>query len=392
MAQQLTQRMASLVTTDDGEDKDIQQPKIYAKDSMDRFGDDMFGLILSYLSLEDRFRCECVSKQIQRTVFESVVDIKLYHLIRNIYKTKTTLTQAMETIAKKFPNIQIIDCRGMICNDNNLQIFHDNCRHLRHIYCSKGSNCNQLIPKLRPLVTRISDVWAKQSFINYHRLSHLSVTFICYVFDQNFGLMAKNLLSFEFTFKVKDFNNQLLSRFVAENQSLRCLVIKEIQCNTSETLNELTEQLSRLPQLRRLRLEFRSLPKHYSLCESLRPIGVKCKQLKRLALALRSKTTQIVDSIEEFRQLKRLDLTLDSQWFGLRISGQRLTHLWLKDLKLISDRFVNCHELWPRLQCLSIECTYFSRQCLDQISTLPALQTLIVQCFVTIDLSDNDFS
>ncbi|CAG2100550.1 unnamed protein product [Medioppia subpectinata] len=332
MAQQLTHLMASLVTTDDGnEDKDIQQPKIYAKDSMDRFGDDMYGLILSYLSLEDRFRLECMSKQFQRTVFASVVDIELNdQLIRKILKTKTTFTQTMETIAKKFPNIQTIDCRGMICNNNGLQIFHDNCRYLRHIYCNMRSNRYQLIPKLRPLVTRINGVSTKQSLTNYHRLSHLSVTFIDNVFDQNFGLMAKNLLGFEFTFKLKNFNNQLLSRFVAENQSLRYLVIKEIKFNTRETLNELTEQLSRLPQLRRLRLEFQAFPKHYPLADSLRTIGVNCKQLKRLSLVLNSQTTQIkvstLDSLEVFRQLKRFDLTIDSQWFSQRISGQRLTY------------------------------------------------------------------
>ncbi|CAG2109645.1 unnamed protein product [Medioppia subpectinata] len=273
MAQQITHLMASLETTDDGEDKDIQQPKVYAKNSMDRFGDDMFGLILSYLSPEDRFRYECVSKQFQRTVFDSVMDIELNdQLISKILKTKTTLTQTMETIAKKFPNIQTIDNREMICNNNGLQIFHDNCRYLRHIYCYIPSNRYELIPKLRPLVTRISGVSAKKSFINYHRLSHLSVTFICYVFDQKYGLMAKNLLSFKFTFKLKDFNNHLLSAFVAENQSLRSLFIKEIKFNTRETLSELTEQLSRLPQLRQLRLEFCAFPKHYPLADSLRTI------------------------------------------------------------------------------------------------------------------------
>ena len=43
---------------------------VYRKDSMDRFGDDMLELILSYLSVEDKFRFECVSKQWKRCVFE----------------------------------------------------------------------------------------------------------------------------------------------------------------------------------------------------------------------------------------------------------------------------------------------------------------------------------
>ncbi|CAG2163990.1 unnamed protein product [Oppiella nova] len=37
--------------------------KVYPKDCFDRFGDDLCQHLLSFLSLEDRFRCECVSKQ-----------------------------------------------------------------------------------------------------------------------------------------------------------------------------------------------------------------------------------------------------------------------------------------------------------------------------------------
>ncbi|CAG2110250.1 unnamed protein product [Medioppia subpectinata] len=77
MTQQTTTTKTSLETTDDGNEDNRQQPTIYVKNSMDRFGDDLYGLILSYLLLEDRFRCECVSKQFQRTVFGSVVHISI---------------------------------------------------------------------------------------------------------------------------------------------------------------------------------------------------------------------------------------------------------------------------------------------------------------------------
>ncbi|CAG2103496.1 unnamed protein product, partial [Medioppia subpectinata] len=60
-------KRTSLESRDDGNDDNRQQIQIYAKNSMDRFGDDLYGLILSHLSLGDRFRCECVSKQFQRT-------------------------------------------------------------------------------------------------------------------------------------------------------------------------------------------------------------------------------------------------------------------------------------------------------------------------------------
>ncbi|CAG2110249.1 unnamed protein product [Medioppia subpectinata] len=42
--------MTSLETTDDGNDEKRQQSQIFAKDSLDRFGDDLFEILLSYIS------------------------------------------------------------------------------------------------------------------------------------------------------------------------------------------------------------------------------------------------------------------------------------------------------------------------------------------------------
>ncbi|CAG2107279.1 unnamed protein product, partial [Medioppia subpectinata] len=61
----------TLESIDDSNKEDNQQPQMYAKDSMDRFDNDLCALVLSYLTFEDRFRCECVSKQFQRTVFKN---------------------------------------------------------------------------------------------------------------------------------------------------------------------------------------------------------------------------------------------------------------------------------------------------------------------------------
>ncbi|CAG2101738.1 unnamed protein product [Medioppia subpectinata] len=79
----MAQQMKPIETKKDCNGDNNYQTQIYAKDSLDRFGDDLCQLLLSYLSLEDRFRYECVSKQFQRTVFESVVDIEIDDKILN---------------------------------------------------------------------------------------------------------------------------------------------------------------------------------------------------------------------------------------------------------------------------------------------------------------------
>ena len=42
---------------------------VFAKDSMDRFGNDLTELILSFFTIEDTLRLECVSKQWKRYIF-----------------------------------------------------------------------------------------------------------------------------------------------------------------------------------------------------------------------------------------------------------------------------------------------------------------------------------
>jgi hypothetical protein len=57
------------------EDKDEIQVKSelidgkYSKDSFDRYGDDLCEKILSFLSIEQKFKFECVSKQWKHLIF-----------------------------------------------------------------------------------------------------------------------------------------------------------------------------------------------------------------------------------------------------------------------------------------------------------------------------------
>ena len=45
--------------------------QIYGTDSFDRFGDDLCQHLLSYLSLEQRFKFECLSKQCQQFIYST---------------------------------------------------------------------------------------------------------------------------------------------------------------------------------------------------------------------------------------------------------------------------------------------------------------------------------
>ncbi|CAG2175385.1 unnamed protein product, partial [Oppiella nova] len=101
----------------------------YPRDSLDRYGDDLCEEILSYLSLEDCFRVECLSKQWQRLVFkrQHVFDVdivlmekKVHHRGRHVGQTiaKDVNWRALETVVKKCPNITSID---MIVNSKDTE-------------------------------------------------------------------------------------------------------------------------------------------------------------------------------------------------------------------------------------------------------------------------------
>ncbi|CAG2106215.1 unnamed protein product, partial [Medioppia subpectinata] len=382
MTQEVTQMMTSVETTDDGNEDHIQHPKIYAKNSMDRFGDDMCGLILSYLSLEDRFRCECVSKQFQRTVFESVVDIDINDRFHD--KFKTCFTAIIELLAKKCPNIETIDFRGMFIECKKhiremLRLFRDNCLNLRQIYCSFDKKMAQLYQQFGPLVTRID-------------CDALSDT----VVDTTSGqLLANNLKTFEFhRYSAED--SQLLSSFVANNQCLKSLDIYKIFVDLNDTLPELAVQLSRLTQLRRLRLRLEMNGQTLVVNQCLRTIGENCKQLQRLILEVyNAVNVETLDSLRYYCRLKRLHLTIyavfDEKVLDPLRHCKRLTHLELH-LRLGANVLKDLHIKCPRLQYLSIRGlnNITGAESLDELSRLPALQTVVILFPQDYDLIDND--
>ena len=88
----------------------------YRRDSMDRFGDDMCELILSYLIFGDKVRLKCVSKQWKRCVFQRHFEVfiddnknPLNRLIKVIDNKKELNKQYLESVLEKCSNISIVE-------------------------------------------------------------------------------------------------------------------------------------------------------------------------------------------------------------------------------------------------------------------------------------------
>ncbi|CAG2112929.1 unnamed protein product, partial [Medioppia subpectinata] len=407
MAQEVKHLKTELETTDDGEDvdEDNRQPQIYAKNSMDRFGDDLSQLLLSYLSLEDRFQCECVSKQFQRTVFVSVVDITLSdRFIQRLLNEKRSDTEMLATFAIKCSNIQTIDCRGITKDYEKrvpevLGLLRDYCRRLRDIYCDWSY---EMLATFGPLVTQIDAIICfngSKAFNYCHRLSQLRIHSFNDIFDiRNDRSRVKNIRKFELI-SHSYYHNRRWPSFVAANQSIESLTVTSRTFRDEESVREMCGQLSRLTQLRELTL---GLPLRSMVAvnpavvsDSLRTIGVNCKQLKRLALNLCATTVQVLslDSLSVFRRLKWLRLevyaAIDDQLLEPLRHCKRLTQLGLKLNKMTPKVMTDLHQYCPRLHYLFIHDfnNIIDTECLSHISRLPALQTLVIECN-----ADNDMA
>ncbi|CAG2171117.1 unnamed protein product [Oppiella nova] len=283
----------------------------YGKDSMDRFGDDLCRLLLSYHSFEEHFRHECVSKQFQRSLYDTVDDIVINdELMDKMTKSVRTPTgaawgQRLPLIMEKCPNIQRIDCREMALNERlfSLQIIRGNCRRLREIYCDftdfEGSlDVFQWFGSLFKRLN-VDDLDADpQLYLTLcPHLSHLKLYYFNDVFsdDSHQRLLVKNLRKFEFYMDL-DYNNDMFDTFIAGNQSLKSLVVSGIspEIKSLDEICKFMNALKKLPELRELVLNFADI-----WTGSLTPIG---------------KTIVAIGST--LKRLKRFDLTVHVKILG----------------------------------------------------------------------------
>ncbi|CAG2120288.1 unnamed protein product, partial [Medioppia subpectinata] len=270
MAHEMNHSKTSMLTTEDGNEDNSRQPQIYAKNSIDRFGDDLCALLLSYFPLEDHIRCESLSKQFRRTVFVSLRDITIDDkLMRQL--PKSNIRQIVATIAIKCGNIETIDCRGIGDRFEEyipevLTIYRDNCCHLREIYCNLWRNSSQTMRSIGPLVTRIGriDNFAdSEAITDCHQLSRLRIDSFRKAFGYNGTLLAKNLHSFElFEYLDTDSDDGRWSAFVAHNLCLRSALfmwprLQYLSIKTKTITREYLEHISRLPALKAFCLQCR---------------------------------------------------------------------------------------------------------------------------------------
>ena len=290
----------------------------YRRDSFsDRVCDDLCEVILKYLSLEDRLRLECVSKQFQRTALNSKNSEYLEIAKRNVTNTEPYLQ-----LLKKYPKlnrISFVSYYNQILSDDFFEVIIENINNLTHIQFRYGvvidkqkffdkfghklisfqNSCDNFrftsieMPNIEELTVTSFDTQLSQ--MTFNRLKSLKV----------FRLSAEDLNSFEI--------------FIENNtKTLKHLEINRFRGNSKEDIEMLLKIITKSINLVHLSLDFGFLI-NQKFANYWKEIAINCKQIKSLKIKPKIKENlRLREEVEENRQLNDEIVSVLKQFNGLK--------------------------------------------------------------------------
>ena len=351
----------------------------YRRDSMDRFGDDMCELILSYLIFADKVRLECVSKQWKRCVFHRQFEIfilgidvddtknSLNRLIKVIDNKRELNEQYLETVLKKCSNISIVDIRievksevlsliGQYCPNMRSLTFYSNGVQDFDFFCMYGYQLEEL-----NLCVQNKEIKQLLKFCPNLKKSNICDTSVLLDEDTEYLSKLEQITNIVWirtagVNKMKIFGDKY-------NKTMKTLKIWFYD-QTVEELKTCLSCISRLEELRELELNItvRQIKEPIDDCLSL--IGQKCTKLLKLNLYIyffAPISEQFFEVFQYFKAIKKLKLQINSS-HNTVLSGsvecfkhcEQLKHLDITYQELTEHFFINIKTFVPQLKFLKI--------------------------------------
>ena len=362
--------------------------EVYPKDSFERFGDDLSEVLLSYLSFEDKFRFECVSKQFQRLIFNKQTDLIFDSKIKkkfeklDVFEQKYIEFNTMSHILKKCSNIRRIVLSFRIKSmDGFISLVTKHCLHLNSIelnFHQMSENrlkefCDKFGPKMKSIAIKgshrmnsIKTILKRSPHLESLDIKDLNRR-LSIVFNPNTNKpFAKKLKSFSFTFKSTDIK-LIESFFDYYKNSLESVEVKTTTLST-EYINALMTQISKLSKLKKLVLICETSVES-SFVNKFSEIVDKCPNIKELKLSFNQIVCPLIPKFlvlfNRFQQLKRLTFinmgplpdppVLHSLMSRDLIGCKQLTHLRIfsKDVLITDEFFENIDKYLPKLQSIA---------------------------------------
>ena len=348
--------------------------KVYAKNSFDRFGDDLTEELLQYLTLENKIRLECVSKQWQRCVFNKqfVLDTSylryrsgLWNSMMKVIKSKRQReVQIIESIVKKCPNItdvilwsginsSVLSLIGRYCPriksfeytvyDKSLDFFRINGQKLGELYLYKeGDEFKIYGPNIKSLSYH-SNIGSDDNVLSFfriygHKLEELNIsgdideiiniiTFcpnLKKVFIPNFlFLLTENkeflpklekIISIIEIFPDNRINRVKQMKILSDKyrQTMKTLNVG-LTGLTAEELKTCIECIARFENLKELRLDIKGLNISEPIDHVFKLIGRKCTKLLKFKLRIYESLLifdRFFDLFYDFKAIKKLLIIL----------------------------------------------------------------------------------
>ena len=372
----------------------------YRRDSFDdRFCDDLCEDILQYLSLEDKLRFECVSKQFQRTVFQRQYELYI----------KVQTLDSIKVVLKKCPNITSIFFDGRQVNDKVNKVFKlvvENCNNLSEIDLSEVINDSNLQEFYRKFGTTIKSVGSYiQDFIDLNRFPNIEEVWITYLYDHSIIAQWKlaKLKQLIIVFGLDHDEENMLKLFIDKFPTLKHLIV----CVDSSDENAIYKSLKNISNLKHLIHFgfFNSGKINKTFCDLLKQMANNCQNLKNIDCSFfnindqKTDIRQLLSQLKAFPALKRLSLDLISidnegednidvnQLFSFELfkGFENITHLSLsfgRTQQTLKESILKKIDSYlPKLQYLQITNTFDTTpervtQMAEILSRLSRLQTL----------------
>ena len=389
----------------------------YRKDSMDRFGDDLTELILSYLTFEDKIRLECVSKQWKNamvTVFKKQLAIKIVYKWEDKHKM---FINGLITVLKKCPNIikvristdiekqlairprirspmksELLSLIGQYCPNiesltinsegiENMPFFRHNGAKLEElILCDTDSDIKSYLEQ---------DIEKFKEFLRF--LPNLK-NFRNFILTEDKEILPKlEKINIWLNIDYQRVNNL---KIITVKYSQTMKILKLILSNlTAEELKACIDCISRFENLTFLGLNICKTQQPIDDCLSL--IGQKCNKLLKLHLSINSSfsiSDRFFDIFTNFKTIKKLKITLK---INKALEGsvecfkhcKQLKYLDINFSELKEHFFTNIESFVPKLQSLKISTDkQYSDSFIDSFQSMKSIRRVEL----VIDGSNND--
>ena len=366
---------------------------------LDRFGDDLTEEVLQYLSLKDKIRLECVSKQWQRCVYIKHFNIDVRFIQEKLpnyiyFKRRPFVGQHLESLLKKCSNIRRVDINmDVVYKSNVLSLIGRYCPHIKSLtYYSDYNDENVLLffqsygHKLEELnlfrySKQLEQILRLCPNLNKVRLPGNSQ----FPDDKEFLPKIQHIINEKGPNTDININNMVLlsSKYSQTMKTMDIFIVNVI----AEELKTGIECIARFENLKELKLLLHTGMITEPIDDCLSLIGQKCNKLLKLDLKINSNSgisDQFFASFSEFKAIKKLKIGSNELSGSVECFKhcKQLIELDITYNKLKEDFFANIASFVPKLKTLRIESRYdFSESFIDLFQTMKNIQSISYSVF-----------